>query len=251
MNKVILASLISFSLTGAAFAAETPEQNTVQNGSQVIRVVGANEVSNRVSLSAIGQKEVDQNYLTMTLSYTADGVSSKNVQQELSQKISAAIEKAKTYEDSDKFRVKSGQFSVYPKYQKQKIMGWTGQGSVILEGTDFDKISKAASEMEGLVISDIGTSVSPELSKSQQAETTNQAISNFKQDAQRITEQFGFSKYTIKEVSVSYEQPARVFRGPMMAMAKADSMQESNELTVQPGKTNLTATVSGTIEMGN
>ena len=94
-------------------------------------------------------------------------------------------------------------------------------------------------------------SVSPELSKSLQAETTSKAIANFKQDAQKITEQFGFTKYNIKEISVSYDQPVRVFRGEMMAMAKADSFSAPAELTVEPGKTTLTATVSGTIEMSN
>lgn len=249
MKKIIIASLISLSLTVSAANAETLEQNTQPSNSQVIKVVGANESNNRVNINATGQQEVDQNYLTMTLSYTSDGNNSKSVQQELTQKISAAIKKAKDQEDGEKLQVKSGQFSVYPRYQKQNIIGWTGQGSVILEGTDFEKISKVASELDGLVISDINTSVSPSLSKSKQLETTNQAISNFKDEAQNITEQFGFTHYTIKEISVSYDQPSRVFRAPLMAMAKADSVQESNELNVQPGKTNLVATVSGSIEM--
>lgn len=248
MKKILLTMIISGFIATPAIAQDNNEENN--NSTQIIKVVGANESNNRVSLNAVGQQDVDQNYLTMTLSYTANGADSKSTQQELTQKISAAIKKAKNYENGEKVKVKSGQFSVYPRYQKQNIIGWTGQGSVIIEGTDFSNISKAASELDGLVISNISMSVSPELNKSLQSETINKAISNFKQDAQRITEQFGFSKYTIKEVSVSYDQPQRVFRGEMMAMAKADSLGSSpNELTVEPGKTTLTATVSGSIEM--
>lgn len=252
MKKILLTMIISGLTAAPAFADEIANTPNNQTQTQVIKVVGANDVQNRVNLNAVGQQDVDQNYLTMTLSYTANGNDSKSTQQELTQKISAAIKQAKTHEDGDKLKVKSGQFSVYPRYQKQNIIGWTGQGNVIIEGTDFASISKAAAELEGLVISNIGMSVSPELSKSLQAETTSKAIANFKQDAQKITEQFGFTKYNIKEVSVSYDQPVRVFRGEMMAMAKADSLSNAPaELTVEPGKTTLTATVSGTIEMSN
>ena len=108
MKKILLTMIISGLTAAPAFADEITNTPNNQTQTQIIKVVGANDVQNRVNLNAVGQQDVDQNYLTMTLSYTANGNDSKSTQQELTQKISAAIKQAKTHEDGDKLKVKSG-----------------------------------------------------------------------------------------------------------------------------------------------
>lgn len=220
------------------------------NTTSVIQVLPPVE-TNKVNLNASAKKEVEQDNLVMRLGFTAQGTDAKSVQESLTKEISKALTEAKKNENGKLMQVKSGSFSVYPKYEKQHLVNWTGQADIILEGTDFGLISNTAASLNNLVISNISLGLSPEKSDGLKDEVVQEAIKNFKNEAQKVTEIFGFTNYRIKEVSVNYNPPVALYRANAM-MAKS-SMPEmaSDTLRIDPGKTTVEANVSGSIEMFN
>lgn len=79
-------------------------------------------------------------------------------------------------------------------------------------------------------------------------ETTRQAITRFRAQADSYARQFGFSGYQIREVQVGLQEPpVMLARAPMMRAASVPEGQES--LPVEAGKTTVNSTVSGSVQM--
>lgn len=246
MNKKIIAiAFLSSILPLSQAFAETDYSRNLPFS----KMTSAKEEQNVVNIQSSAETNVEQNYLTMTLSYSASGQKSELVQNEVAEKINAALAYAKKSEKDDSFKVKSGQFGIYPKYQDQNVIGWTGTGSVILEGTDFSLITKVASEIDGLTVSNIQTTVSPELIKERKNQTVEAAIENFKFEAMRTAKQFGFDTYQIKSISINYDQPNFYPRAETMMMARAPMAKAAP--TVEAGEQTISANVSGSIILTN
>lgn len=242
---------ILFGIISSVYAQNTTNNLPVPNPPQVIQVV-SNDNNNRVNLNATGKQEVDQDYLIMTLTYSVQNTNAKVVQDTLNKEITAALQQAKSFQDvaGKKLIVRSGQFSVYPRYEKQQLVNWAGQGSIVLEGTDFSLIGNTAAQLNRLVVSNISLGISPEKRDSLKDSTVKEAITNFKVEAQKVTELFGFKTYHIKEISVNYNSPVMAYRAAAPMMSKMETLS-SAPIAVEPGKTTLEANVSGSIEMLN
>ena len=255
-NKILLLSILS-ALTATSYAqTQAPTMNQVNAvPTSVIQVVSPADSNNRVNLNAVGRQEVDQDNLIIRLTYTNQGNDAKSVQDALTKEISSSLQQAKKYENQKNLIVRSGQFSVYPKYEKQQLVSWVGQGEIILEGQDLALVSRVASELNttnNMVISSINLGLSNEKSESLKEQTVQQAISNFKLEAQKITQMFGFRNYRIKEVSVNYNQPVMGYRAaPMMAKSGMAADMAVESVRIEPGKTVIEANVNGSIEMFN
>ena len=79
-------------------------------------------------------------------------------------------------------------------------------------------------------------------------ETTRQAITRFRTQAEGYARQFGFSGYEIREVQVGLQEPpVMLARAPMMRAAAAPVAEEP--LPVEAGKTTVSSTVSGSVRM--
>jgi predicted secreted protein len=248
MNKKIIAIALLCSILplSNAFAATDYSQNLPFS-----KMTSAKEEQNVVTIQSSAQTNVEQNYLTMTLSYSANGQKSEIVQNEVAEKINSAIASAKKFNKDNSFKVKSGQFGIYPKYQDQNLIGWTGNGSIILEGTDFALITKVASEIEGLTVSNIQTSVSPELINEKKTQTVESAIENFKSDAMRTAKQFGFDTYQIKSISINYDQPNFYPRAEAAMLMMNRAPMAKSAPNVEAGDQTISANVSGSIILTN
>jgi predicted secreted protein len=82
-----------------------------------------------------------------------------------------------------------------------------------------------------------------------EAEVAAQAIDRFKARATAHAQQFGFAGYSLREVSVNGGEsggppPAPMFRAAAAPMAMAEQAQP-----VEPGKTTVTVSVNGSIQL--
>jgi len=90
------------------------------------------------------------------------------------------------------------------------------------------------------------------LSREQRArvegEAQAQAIERFKGKAAELAKAFGFSGYTLREVSVNASEPGFT---PRMRMAAQDAAVASKEsaVPVEPGKSAVTVNVSGSVQL--
>jgi predicted secreted protein len=207
--------------------------------------------TNVVVISASGQLDVPQDWLTMTLTTSRDGSDAATVQSQLRQAVDAALAIAKPQASAKQFEVRTGSFGVYPRHGTNgRITGWQGSAELVLEGRDFLKISSTAGKIPSMGVGQVVFSLSREAQQKLESEAQAMAIELFKARASEVAKGFGFSTYTLREVSVSAadqgERP--VYGRPMAAQAKM-SMSSDAPLPVEAGKSQVTVNVSGSIQL--
>lgn len=203
---------------------------------------------NLLNFSASARLEVVQDLLAITLAVTREGSDAAAVQAHLKQVLDAALGEAKRAAQPGAVEVRTGNFSLYPRHGKDgRISGWQGQAELVLEGKDAQRVAATAGRLTGMNITSVGYSVSPELAEKHEAGVTAQAIRQYRARAAELAKQFGYSGYTLGEVSVQSGeqggQPPRPFAyRQRVEMAAADA-----SVPTEPGKAVISATVSGSV----
>ena len=205
-------------------------------------------LQNVVSLSASGAVEVTQDLLAITLHATRDGADAAVVQGQLKAVLDAALTEARKSAQPGQMDVRTGNFSLFPRYDKgNKINGWQGTAELVLEGRDFPRIAATGGKIPNMTIANIGFGLSREQRAKVEGEAQTKAIENFKSQATEIARNFGFSAYTLREVSVNSNDNQEM-RPRMMAMAKGASMSDA-AVPVEAGKSTVVVNVSGSVQM--
>lgn len=207
--------------------------------------------SNVVIISASGQLEVPQDWLTMILTVSRDGSDATSVQNQLRQAVDAALAIAKPQVLPKQLEVRTGSFGVYPRRGANgKITGWQGSAELILEGRDFLRISSAAGKATSMGIGNVAFSLSRETQQKLESDAQSMAIERFKAKATEVAKGFGFAGYTLREVSVSSaDQPERPMYARVASAPMAASMAQDASLPVEAGKSQVTVTVSGSVQL--
>ena len=204
---------------------------------------------NVVQLSANASVDVAQDFMVLSMSTTRDGADASAVQTQLKIALEAALNEAKKASNPGRLDVKTGQFSLSPRYGRDgRINGWQGTVELVMEGRDFEKISTTAGKIQTLTVSGVGFSLSREVRARVQTEAQAQAIANFKTQAESIAKGFGFSGYSLREVSVNSNDVGQPFRPRMMAMEARSSMAEA-PVPVEAGKSTVQVTVGGSVQL--
>lgn len=211
--------------------------------------VACAQVQNVIQLSATGQVEVVQDWLTMTLVATREGADAAGVQAQLRQALDAALAQVQPSAQAALLQVQTGGFSVHPRYDRNgKIGGWQGRAELLLSGRDFARITQAAARAGNMAIGQMAFSLSSAERSRVQAEAQTQAITRFRSRAAEIARQFGFAGYNLREVSVSGDADVPAPR-MVAAMAKGLQMEAADvPVPVEPGRTTVQVTVSGTVQ---
>jgi len=204
---------------------------------------------NVVSLSATASLEVAKDWLSVTFSTTRDGADAAQIQSQLKQALDAALNEARKVAKPGQVEVQTGGFSLSPRYApKGGINGWQGSTELVVEGRDTQAIAALTAKVQTLTIARVVFSLSREARQKVENEVAAMAIERFRQRAEAVTKQFGFSGYTVREVNVSAEGG-----GVPMAYARAAAapsmMAGDVGLPVEGGKATVTASVSGSVQM--
>lgn len=204
---------------------------------------------NVVQLSASGTIEVQQDLLSIAMSTTRDGPDANAVQSQLKIAIDAALIEAKKAAQPGQLDVRTGNFSLYPRYGRDgKPIGWQGSAELILEGRDFARISSTAGKIQTLTIGSVGFGLSREQRAKVEGDAQGLAIERFKARATEIARGFGFAAYTLREINVSANDQGFAPRPRMMA-AEAKAMTADAPVPVEAGKTAVVVTVSGSVQL--
>lgn len=230
--SVLLVALATSSAFGAAIAqpsAGAASQNVVQ-------------------LSATGTVDVQQDTLVLTLATARDGKDAAAVQSQLRQAVDAALTAVKKDSEASKMEVSTGAFSLSPRYNdKQQISGWEGSAELVLKGSDFPRITSAAARASTMTIGSVVFALSREKTRAVERDAQKLAIEQFKEQAKALVSDFGFTAYSLREVSVSLSNQGPF---PQMMLSKSRVSSFSKEpVAVVPGKTAVTVVVSGSVQM--
>jgi predicted secreted protein len=234
--RLVAASVLVAAL-GTAFA---------QSGAVAV----AAEPRNVVQLSAAGVVEVQQDVLVITLSAVKEGATLAAAQTQLKQALDAALTEAKSSAQAGQMDVTTGSFSLSPRYSKdQKIVGWQGQAELVLQGRDFGRITTTAGKLQTMAVSNVAFTLSREARAKAEGEAQSQAIEQFKGRAGELSKAFGFAGYGLREVSVSGQGVAVAPMAVRMSREKMMSFSSDAPVPVQPGREQVSISVSGTVQM--
>ncbi|NML14351.1 SIMPL domain-containing protein [Azohydromonas caseinilytica] len=202
-----------------------------------------------VTLNASATMDVPNDWLTLSFNATREGTEAGAVQSALRQALDAALAEARRVAKPGQVEVRAGNLSVYPRYTaKGTIGGWQGSAELQVEGRDMAAIAQLAPRITSMTIARVGYSLSREAREQVESEVGARAIERYKQRAGEVTKQFGFNRWSLREVQVNTDAPGPV--PPVMMRAKAMAAGAADEsLPVEPGRGQVSATVSGSIQM--
>lgn len=211
--------------------------------------LGSRQPMQVVQLSASGSLEVAQDLLTIGLSTTREGADAASVQGQLKQVLDAALTEARRSAQPGAMDVRTGNLGLQPRYGRDgKINGWQGSAELVLEGKDIVRVSTAAGRINTLSISSVGFSLSRDKRLSVESEVQAQAIERFRARATEIAQAFGFTGYTLREVSVGSSDQTPMPRVALMSMQAKSAMAEA-QVPVEAGKSTVVITVSGSVQL--
>ena len=212
-------------------------------------VISRESLQNVAQLSATGTVDVQQDLLSISMSTSRDGADAVVVQTQLKQALDAALAVAKPAVQPGQLDVRTGNFSLSPRYGKDgKITGWQGSTELVLEGKDFSRITTTAGKIQTLTMGNVSFALSREQRARVEGEAQTQAIERFKAKATEIARGFGFNSYTLRDVSINANDQNPPPRPRMMAMQARSDMSES-PVSVEAGKSTVLVNVSGSVQM--
>lgn len=200
-------------------------------------------------LSAAAQTEVTQDWLVMILSVQKEGMQGPAVQQQLNTVLTKALGVASPMAKPGVVEISTGDMNVSPRYGRDgKVSGWGGSAQLLLQGRDAVQIATLAGRLTELTVSQIEWRLSPELKRDAESRIQAEAVERFQSKAQSLTKQFGFARYTLKEVRINAQEAADGVQPRMMAMAQMDAPTASPVPTLA-GKTRVAVNISGSIQL--
>lgn len=208
----------------------------------------ASPPQNVVQLSASAVLEVPHDWLALAMSTSRDGTDAQVVQAQLKTALDAALTEARPSAQPGALQVRTGNFTLTPRRSRDgHINGWQGSAELLLEGRDFARISAVAGRIQTLTVASVAFSLSREQQAAVESQVQAQAIERFKLRAADIAKAFGFTAYTLREVTVSSSEP-NLPRPRFLAMTASNASMDA-ALPVEAGKGVVQVTVSGAVQL--
>lgn len=203
---------------------------------------------NVLQLAATGTVEVQQDLLMLTLSTTREGPDAAVVQAQLKSALETALAEAKKAALPGQLDVRTGNFSLYPRSNRDgKISGWNGTAELVLEGRDFPRITATAGKIQTMTMGGVMFGLSRDQRARVETEAQQIAIERFKTKATELAKGFGFSGYTLREVSVNSND--QNYPRPRMMAMEMKSAQADAPVPVEAGKSSVVVNVSGSVQL--
>ena len=197
-----------------------------------------------VELSAEASRPAVNDLVHATVFAEATGTTPGELSRQVNRQIADALKAAKAY---PAIKTQSSGTTTYPIYAKGgKIESWRMRSELSLESGDAASISELLGKLQGsLGVSSLLLKPSAETRQKVESESLIDAIAAFKGRAKVIADALGMG-YRIKQLSVSTSgrvvQP--LYRGAAKTMA-----MDAAPLPVEAGESQVSATVSGQIEV--
>ncbi len=200
-----------------------------------------------LSMAASATIEVPYDLMAVTLSTTREGPDAAALQSQLRQAVDTALAEARRAARAGQVDVRTGAFSLGPRYSsKGQLSGWSGQAELVLEGRDMSAIAQLAGRLSTLTVARVGYSLARETRDKAEAEASAQAIARFRARASDYARLFGYSSYSVREVSIGGDAPVQ----PMFKAARAMAATAGDDsLPVEAGRATVTVNVNGSVVM--
>jgi predicted secreted protein len=156
--------------------------------------------------------------------------------------VAKAIAMAKAYPT---VKVGTAGYSTYQVGEQNKPQRWHVSQSITLDATDFTAAATLITKLQeegGMLLSNMGFSLSDKARHDAEDGVTQQAIKSWQERAQRAAQGLGFGAWHTGRVTVQANESGRVYP---VARAQAMSMQQSAPVAMEAGTSDVTVTVTG------
>lgn len=208
-----------------------------------------------LNLSTSATREVTNDVLTVVFTTTREGKDAQAVQSELKQALEVALKEARRVAKPEQVEVQTGNFSLSPRYANSPdksgqpfISGWQGSVELQVHGQDSTAIAQLTTRIQTMSIARVGYSLSREAREKVEVDLVAQAIAQWRARAAQMSRQFGYDRYSVREVTVGNNESPPPMQPMMMRSARAESMSDES-LPTQAGKAEVSVTVSGSAQM--
>jgi hypothetical protein len=128
----------------------------------------------------------------------------------------------------DQIEVRSAQFGIYPRHDAQgRLTAWQGQADLVIEGRDFAQVGQLAAGLARMTVTQASFSLSRQARQQLEAQVQSQAVQSFRQRAQALARDFGFSGYSLRQVSVSSVERPGAHPAPFAARSRGSGRARS------------------------
>lgn len=212
-----------------------------------MRAAGAESEThyNRVQLQAQQLESVGNDTMHVSLNSFGEARDPAGLAARINEDMAWALEIAKRHEG---VTVGTGGYRTYPVYSDNELKGWRGEQSLELEGRDSRVMSRLVGELQDkLQVNSMSFSVSDEKRSEVENRLIGRALDAFKARAAIVVGNLHASGYRIVDISIgtaSQRPPAPYPVGAMAAPMKAES-----RVAVESGESDISVSVSGTIEL--
>lgn len=199
-----------------------------------------------IDLSADASRPAANDLARATVFAEATSASPGESAKKVNTMVAEAVSTAKGY---SRIKVQTAGTQTYPVYAKGgKIEAWRMRSDIVLESGDTAALSELLGKLQGsLGVSNVTLQPASETRKKAESDATLDAIAAFKARAKLVADALG-KPYRIKHLSLGgqqYRPPQPMLRAaPMAAM-------EAAPMPMEAGESQITATVSGQIELAD
>lgn len=197
-----------------------------------------------VELSAETSRPAVNDLIQVTVSAEASGTTPSDLSRQVNSLIADALKTARAYPG---VKTQNGGTSTYPIYSKGgKIETWRMRSELSLESGDSAALSELLGKLQtSLGVSNLVLQPSPATRKKAENEAMLDAITAFKDRARVIADALG-KPYRIKQLSVNTSGKSIQ---PMFRAAAKAMVADAAPMPMEAGESQVSATVSGQIEL--
>ena len=197
-----------------------------------------------VELSSEASRAAVNDLVRATVAAEASGSSPGDLARQVNGQIADAVKTARAYPG---VKAQSGSTATFPVYAKGgKIDAWRMRSELTLESSDNAALSELLGKLQAtLGVSSLVLQPSAETRKKAEEQAMIEAIAAFKVRAGVVAETLGKS-YRIKQLNIS---TGNHFVQPVFRSAARPLAAEAAPMPVEAGESQVTASVSGQIEL--
>lgn len=201
-----------------------------------------------LNFTSSATQEFEHDQMTVVLQVVREGAQAAEVQASLRQALETGLlEARKAVRPAGALEVRTGMFSVSPRYGSNgRVSGWQGTAQMVVEGTDLPAVAQLVTRLQPMSIADVRHGLSRDLRQRKQSAVAAQAIASWRSKAAELAGAFGQPRFTLGEVTVSSDEGMLV-QPMMMARAAQADVAAAPPLPVEPGRGQITVTVSGNV----
>lgn len=185
------------------------------------------------------QTKVQNDFLLIDLMLVKEGAIPAQLHEEVQKAAAGALDKSKKIAA---VQVKTSGYSIYPVYERERIVRQHATYQISLETKDFEAGLSLAAAMQPFQISNLFFSVSPERRKATEKTLLEEAIADLRDNFAIAANSLGAKAFTITSLIIGTRQYNPI--QPRL-MVEAAAMADAPPVAAEAGESQVSITVSG------